>query len=184
MEWCGVPQNYTEAVRLYRLAALQGDALGQSNLGFMYAGGKGVGKNDIEAVNWFRKAAYQGNDVGQFNLGRSFANGLGVQKSDVDAVKWYRLAAAQGNIRAQSNLAFMYLNGRAVSQNIAIAYCLYSLAASSGLAGVNATHNRDLLEIQLTPAQRRTAQAISAKLQNSDNFLRTLDEAVRQTTGK
>ena len=32
----GVPQDYEEAVRLYRLAADQGDAEAQSNLGWMY----------------------------------------------------------------------------------------------------------------------------------------------------
>ena len=32
----GVPQDYAEAVKWYRLAADQGDAAAQNNLGFMY----------------------------------------------------------------------------------------------------------------------------------------------------
>ena len=38
----GVPQDYAEAVRWYRLAAEQGEAFAQSNLGIMYANGRGV----------------------------------------------------------------------------------------------------------------------------------------------
>ena len=33
----GVPQDYAEAVKWYRMAADQGNADAQSNLGFMYA---------------------------------------------------------------------------------------------------------------------------------------------------
>ena len=35
----GVPQNYTEAAKWYRLAAEQGNAQAQYNLGFLYAEG-------------------------------------------------------------------------------------------------------------------------------------------------
>ena len=38
----GVPQDYAEAVKWYRLAADQGDAEAQHNLGVMYASGEGV----------------------------------------------------------------------------------------------------------------------------------------------
>jgi uncharacterized protein len=38
----GVPQNYAEAIRCYRLAAEQGDAGAQSRLGLMYANRQGV----------------------------------------------------------------------------------------------------------------------------------------------
>ena len=36
----GVPQDYAEAVKWYRLAADQGDARAQNNLGVMYANGR------------------------------------------------------------------------------------------------------------------------------------------------
>ena len=38
----GVAQDKAEAVRLWRLAAAQGDANAQSNLGVMFANGEGV----------------------------------------------------------------------------------------------------------------------------------------------
>jgi TPR repeat protein len=53
----GVPENNAEAVRWYRLAAEQGYARAQSNLGFMYSNGEGVPENNAEAVRWYRLAA-------------------------------------------------------------------------------------------------------------------------------
>ena len=45
----GVPQDYKEAVKWYRLATDQGDARSQLNLGMMYANGKGVRQSSIIA---------------------------------------------------------------------------------------------------------------------------------------
>jgi hypothetical protein len=56
----GVAQDYAEAVRLYRLAADQGDADAQFNLGVMFEYGQGVAKNRAEAIRWYRLAAAQG----------------------------------------------------------------------------------------------------------------------------
>jgi TPR repeat protein len=53
----GVPQDYAEALKWFRLAAAQGDALAQHNLGLMYAKGYGVPQNHIEAHTWFTLAA-------------------------------------------------------------------------------------------------------------------------------
>ena len=38
----------------------QGDANGQTSLGFMYDKGQGVPQDYAEAVRWYRKAAVQG----------------------------------------------------------------------------------------------------------------------------
>ena len=54
----GVVEDDAEAVRWYRLAADQGHADAQYNLGLMYA--KGVPEDDAEAVRWYRLAADQG----------------------------------------------------------------------------------------------------------------------------
>jgi TPR repeat protein len=43
----GVAQDYEEAVRWYRLAAKQGDALAQTQLGEAYAKGWGLREDDI-----------------------------------------------------------------------------------------------------------------------------------------
>ena len=58
----GVPLDYKEAVRWYRLAADQESAEAQSNLGTCYASGKGVPQDYAEAVRRYRLAADQGHE--------------------------------------------------------------------------------------------------------------------------
>ena len=48
----GVPQDYKEAVKWYRLSAEQGYVKAQYNLGLMYEQGKGVPQNSEEARKW------------------------------------------------------------------------------------------------------------------------------------
>jgi len=54
--------DYAEALKWYRKSADQGEAIGQTQLGFMYYFGQGVSKNLTEAKKWFHKAALQGNE--------------------------------------------------------------------------------------------------------------------------
>ena len=65
----GVPQDYAEAVKWYRLAAEQGDADAQFTVGRMYSKGQGVPQDYGEAVKWFRLAAEQGKSRAQASLG-------------------------------------------------------------------------------------------------------------------
>jgi TPR repeat protein len=53
----GVPKDYVEAVKWYRKAAAQDDAMGQHNLGMMYANGNGVPKDYAKAYMFFNLAA-------------------------------------------------------------------------------------------------------------------------------
>ena len=62
-------KDYATAVSLYRLAATQGDAEAQYNLGLMYDKGQGVVQDHKEAVKWYRLAAAQGNASAQYYLG-------------------------------------------------------------------------------------------------------------------
>jgi TPR repeat protein len=56
----GVPQDYKEAVKWYRLAAEQGDAFAQYNLGAMYAEGLGVLQDYVLAHMWWNIAGSNG----------------------------------------------------------------------------------------------------------------------------
>ena len=78
-----------------RLAAEQGDAGAQHDLGVMYANGQGVPQDYQEAVKWSRRAAEQGEDYAQFVLGGMYFLGQGVRKNDVQAHKWLNLAASR-----------------------------------------------------------------------------------------
>jgi hypothetical protein len=52
-----LPQDFTKAVRWFRLAARQGHALALLDLGRAYAGGQGVRRNDARAYLWLSLAA-------------------------------------------------------------------------------------------------------------------------------
>ena len=91
----GVPQDYAEALRWYRLAAEQGDGDAQVNLGVMYRTGRGVPQDDAEAVRWYRLAAEQGDADAQGNLGVMYGEGRGVPQDYVQAHMWFNLAASR-----------------------------------------------------------------------------------------
>jgi len=53
-------QSNEQSVKWYQMAASQGYADAQSNLGFMYYRGTGIPQNRSTAIMWFKKAAAQG----------------------------------------------------------------------------------------------------------------------------
>ena len=58
--WDHLTQNDKTAVKWYKLAAEQGHASAQSNLGAMYGDGQGVLQDYIRAHMWFNIAASSG----------------------------------------------------------------------------------------------------------------------------
>jgi len=98
--WSLCVVDYAEAIKWYRLAADQGNANGQNNLGVMYEDGKGIPKDYAEAAKWYRLAAEQGNANGQYNFGNMYAFGQGVLQDNVMAHMWYNIASANGHDKA------------------------------------------------------------------------------------
>jgi TPR repeat protein len=99
-----VEKDAREAVRLYRLAADQGHASAQSNLGVCYHNGQGVEKDAKEAVRLYRLAANQGLAGAQVNLGACYYIGEGVEKDAKEAARLFGLAANQGHAAAKEAL--------------------------------------------------------------------------------
>jgi TPR repeat protein len=93
----GVPQDYEESVRWYRLAADQGLAAAQFNLGVMYDRGRGVLQDYVEAVRWYRLAVDRGLAAAQYNLGFMYDRGRGVPLDYVEALKWVDIAATRAS---------------------------------------------------------------------------------------
>jgi Sel1 repeat len=56
-----VAQDFREAAKWWRLAAAQGDAEAQKNLGAMYAQGQGLTQDFVLAYMWLNLSAAQGN---------------------------------------------------------------------------------------------------------------------------
>ncbi|MFL6931702.1 MAG: tetratricopeptide repeat protein, partial [Xanthobacteraceae bacterium] len=61
----GVPQDFAEGVKWFRLAADQGDPQAQYNLGLSYAKGELGEPDNVSAYMWFNLAAarFQGTDT-------------------------------------------------------------------------------------------------------------------------
>jgi TPR repeat protein len=114
----GVPENYTEAIKWFRMAAEKGHAKAQYALGGCYLfGDVFVPKDETEAVKWFRKAAEQNHAYAQSALGYRYYKGEGVEQDYVEAAKWYRKAADQGKALAQNKLGNCYYEGEGVPQD-------------------------------------------------------------------
>jgi uncharacterized protein len=135
----GVPKDEVEAVKWFRIAAKQGNAEAQSELGFAYQNGKGVHEDRVEAAKWFRLAAEQGNAKAQTTLGFAYQMGIGVQKNHVEAVKWFRMASEQGVAPAQYVLGVIFQDGIGVPKDEVEAVKWFRMAAEQGDAG--AQHN-------------------------------------------
>ena len=95
-------KDYVTAAKMMRVAADQGNAVAQYNLGAMYANGRGVTQDDKEAVKWYRLSADQGYALAQFNLGVAYANGQGVTQDYIRAHMWFNIAASSGHKNAAS----------------------------------------------------------------------------------
>ena len=104
--------------RWYRLAADQGNAQAQYNLGVRYDNGEGVPQDYKAAARWYRLAADQGHAKAQTNLGVMYDNGEGVPQDYKKAHMWYNISAANGNESARKNrdLLAKEMTPEAVSQ--------------------------------------------------------------------
>lgn len=160
-----VVQDYAEAAKWYRLAALKGYAQAQLKTGMMYDAGVGVAQDYTEAVRWYRLAAGHGLAGAQLNLGVAYAEGQGVPKDETEAVKWFRLAADQGEAQAQFNLGLAYANGEGVTQDFVEAYRWASLAEAHGNKTAGA------LAQELTQQIANTHKLVTTSQRDMDNKL-------------
>jgi len=125
-------QDYAEAMRWYRLAAEQGDAGAENDLGAMYHNGVGVPVDTAEAAKWYRLAADKGLSTAQYNLAVLLGWGIGVPMDEPEATDLLHKAAAQGHIEACSVLGTLYRFGDGVEQRIPIAAEFHVIAALEG----------------------------------------------------
>ena len=91
-------------MRLFRLAAAQGNAAAQVELGVCIKDCDRVQRDDAEAVRLFRLAAAQKDHGDQYLMGNMIEKGQGIAQSTAEAMKWYRLAGAQHNKSANEAL--------------------------------------------------------------------------------
>lgn len=154
----GVPEDYAEAIRWFRLAIEQGNAVAQNGLAVMYSRGWGVPEDYVEAARWYRLAAEQGYASAQSNLGLTYLYGAGLPQDYAEAAHWVRLAAEQGDADAQFVLGTLYDNGDGVEEDNVLAYMWHNLAVAQG--NESAQEGKDIVEQQMTGEQIAEAQRL------------------------
>ena len=107
----GVRESDSEALKWFELAARQGLADAQFQLGNMYAYGLANTNADTDpqrlAAQWYFEAARQGHPEARYSLGILFLTGTGVVQNRGEADRWIGLAAEQGHPDAKA-----YLRGK------------------------------------------------------------------------
>jgi ankyrin repeat protein len=100
--------DYDRSFGWYLLAALNGDPMGEANVGYAYMNGEGVPNNDSYAVYWNRAADAHGNVWGTANLALMHEKGRGgLPRSIADARILYAKAAAAEVAYARERLKFI-----------------------------------------------------------------------------
>ncbi len=123
--------NTNEEIESLKLAAEQGDAAAQYNLGIAYYNGCGVLQNYQEAIRLFGLAAEQEHVWARYYLGLCYEKGEGVDQDYKEAIKWYKSAAQQGAPEIQCKLASIYYNRRKQFEE---GFHWYQMAAKQGYA--------------------------------------------------
>jgi hypothetical protein len=139
-----LPRDSAKAIEWYRLAAAQGHAGAQCELGYCYHNGESIPQDQVAGVKLYQQAAEQGYAKAQYYMGVASYYGQGVETDTEDpedyeaAVRWYQLSADQGYAAAQSNLGFCFQVGCGCNLSLVEAEKYYSLAAEEGDAYASA----------------------------------------------
>ena len=133
LDGSGGKRNEIEARRLLRLAANQGYANAQYELGSLLESYE-TKTTDKEAAAWLRRAAEQNHPSAQYRLGVCYTTGKGVIKNEETAFGWFRKAADQGQTDAELAMGLCYTFGQGVKVNGAKAVRWLYKAARKGNA--------------------------------------------------
>ena len=144
LEGTGVAQDYARAADLFEMAADQGDAYGQVQLGLLLAEGWGREKDLGLARSWLERSAKQGNTLARLNLVRFYLDGDGGPKNAAKAFDWALESAEAGVPEAQFALGLMYTKARGVRRDLKAAGELVQQSGESGTGGCTVQPWRDV----------------------------------------
>lgn len=117
-----------------RLAAANGDASAEFEVGARLAEGKGTEQTFKDAAKWYQRSASKGFAQAQYRLGTLYERGLGLKVDVERAQEWYTRAAEQGNVKAMHNLAVLSANQSKATPDYTTAAQWFQKAADYGLA--------------------------------------------------
>ena len=109
----GVQSNASKAMRLYALAASQGQAEAFYNLAATYQHGLGVEQNPVLALTLYKLASAKAMHL----LSHQFYTGMGVKQNTQTSAQWCEKAANWGYGPAQNDMAVLLDSKQAISQS-------------------------------------------------------------------
>lgn len=172
-------KDYVSARREYLVAAQDGNAKAQNNLGRLYRQGLGGPVDLGQALYWFTQAASLGQVNAQTSLADMFEKGDGVTVDYLKAAYWYQRAANAGFFIAQLSLGELFENGRGVPQDPVRALAWYRIAARAHVnpanqyfvdEGKRATAAAEALGARLSDARRRIADDLADRWMPGSNL--------------
>jgi TPR repeat protein len=119
-----VPQDIKEALKWYRMAAEQGHAAAQNNVGSLLQ----AEKRYLDALQWYERAAAQGHPGATNSMAYLYELGLGVKQDRRKGFELYSRAADLGSAAAMRNMAETYREGQLGKTDLVMA-CIWTTRA-------------------------------------------------------
>ena len=135
-----VSSQEKQAAIFYKLAAKQGDADAEFNLGCCYRKGKGIKRNEEKAFKYLQRAADKGHKDAEVSLNLmvdTLLEGKRAKKDQRKQIELLTFLTNKGNTEAQCKLAGFYAYGEFVEQDLAKAASLFKRAAEQGHPNAN-----------------------------------------------
>lgn len=137
-EGLGVPRNPVAARRWWALAADQGLAVADHNIGLLeleLAASENDEGDASTAIFHLTRASDAGHLASSYTLGKIYELGVGVPADQEMSLRLIRRAAEGGNARAQYNMGKRYRDGDGVDQDSRLAAEWFRRAALAGHPG-------------------------------------------------
>ena len=165
----GLPQDKTEALRLFRLAAEQGDTGAMLKASRMLVAGEGYERQEAEGLELLKDAAEGMEPMAVYLMGRRCVAGKAEASDPAQAFAWFRLGAMLGMPESQYWLGRIYYEGQATPKDYDRAIQWLMESASHGYRPAVALLESDAAQKQ------EMAKAKEAYRQELERHARELD---------
>jgi TPR repeat protein len=140
-----LPQDYAQAVTLFRAAAGQGDTDGRRNLAYMEHKGLGTPQDPAGARQLYTTGAQQGDVLAEEMLGYMLLRGEGGPIDAAHGFAWVKKAATSLSIPAMVDLGNLYASGSGTPRDLVKAAAWRKAAAEAGNASAMCDYGQMLL---------------------------------------
>jgi TPR repeat protein len=166
----GMNEDFSRALTLYRLAAVQNQIEAALWAGLCQVHGWGTPIDPAEGAVWIELAAENGHAEAARYLAGMYLDGEGVPQDDGRAFHWLTRAIALGDAVAHVTLGGLYAHGRGCERDLVRAYLHTSLGLEAWPS--EAERNLAALELRLTEddleeARRRVLTARMVEILNA-----------------